>query len=340
MTGLIARMDKSGLGIQSSRLARLLKPDKIMLIDSTPFNGNQQHPDWYKDYQTVTISGFPTEEQITEFVKGLDTVISCETFYHNGFTHITKAFPVKTVLIANPEFFDWFKPAWATIPLPDQVVVPSEWMWDRMKPFNPTYLPTPIFEDEFEETREINFNLPPNQDPYYLFINGKSAVHDRNGLESLYSALELSTGSYTVVVKSQDEIKKHPDPRLEYDFTDPDDPSFLYAGFDALILPRRYGGQSLPMSEALTCGLPVIMPDVGPNNKILPSDWLVPATKTGEFMARTPIDIYSSDAKQLALALDTQWLWASEKKEAFKLSKQYNAEVLRPKYEELLSSLS
>jgi hypothetical protein len=340
--GLICRMDKSGLGAQTRRLARLLNPDYLMVIDSTPFNSADQYPGWYGYHHKTIIKGFPGEIEINTFLEKVDVVISCETFYNNYFTALAKQKGVKTILIANPEFFDWFKPEWKSrITLPDKIIVPSEWMMDKMKEFNAEYLPTPIFEDEFEQARETN--LKRRGKPRYLFINGKSAVHDRAGLNDLYEALQLSKGDFEIVIKAQGEIKKHPDPRITYDFSNPDEQYKLYQGFDALIHPRRYGGQSLPMCEALQSALPVIMTDIDPNNKILPRQWLVPTKYLGEFKTRTMINLYSAEPDALASDLDTlsdsKFDLNFEKERALLLSKQYDAENLRPKYEALLSSL-
>lgn len=334
--GLIARMDKSGLGVQTLRLSKLLKPNKILLIDSTPFNGAEQHPHWYNNFQDKEMShGFPSNEQIYNFLSHLDVVISCETFYNNSFTRIAKERGVKTVLIANPEFMDWLKPEWEQVPSPDKVIVPSLWMMDKMKRFNPEYLPTPIF-DEFKSVRKSNLKRTGKR---YLFINGKTAAHDRNGLESLYEALPMCKGKFTITIKVQNDVKKHPDPRLIYDFTNPEDQSELYKDFDLLIQPRRYGGQTLSMCEALNCAIPILMTDVSPNNKVLPPEWLVPATKTGEFMTRTMIDIYSANPNVLAHKLDNFDITKDMKKQAYEIGKQYEAESLRSKYEELLNEV-
>jgi len=126
--GLIARMDRTGLGQgQTLRLARLLDTNCIMIIDSTPFNGNKQYPEWYQGKFSHMVNGFPTEEQCREFLKHLDVVISCETFYHNQFTRFAKEMGVKTILIANYEFFDWHRETFSTIPLPDKIIMPSLW---------------------------------------------------------------------------------------------------------------------------------------------------------------------------------------------------------------------
>ena len=52
--GIIARSDNTGLGNQTRSLVNMLKPTKILLIDSRPFNQNQQHPEWYSEYECIT----------------------------------------------------------------------------------------------------------------------------------------------------------------------------------------------------------------------------------------------------------------------------------------------
>lgn len=337
--GILVRCDKSGLGSQTLRLARLLNPAKVMIIDSTPFNGNDQHPMWFKDWPSIIIRGFPTNAQIESFLEDLDVLISCETFYSGHLTHIARTKGVKTILIANYEFLDYLQPVYYdNIPLPDKIITPSYWHLDELqRQFNAEYLPTPLFDDEFKAAREVN--LKRTGKPRYLFLNGKTAAHDRAGLNSLYEALQVSKGDFEVVVKSQSEIKKHPDPRLTYDFSNPDEQCKLYEGFDAMIHPRRYGGQSLQVSEGLLSGLPVIMTDTDPNNKVLPKVWLVDACKTGEFMTRTMIDIHSADALDLANTLDTLDCGMDAKKWAYEIGRQYEAENLREQYERVIYEL-
>lgn len=334
--GMICRCDKTGVGQgQTLRLARLLNPSKIMLIDSAKFNGNEQHYEWYEKNHTMTIDGFPTAEQIIDFLRDIDVVITAETFYSNLFTSLARKYNVKTILIANWEFMDWNKPGYI-YPLPDKTIAPSYWHIAEMQnKFRAQYLPTPIFEDEFKEARKANFKRRGLTN--YLFINGKTAVNDRNGLESLHAALEKSKGNYRITIKAQNDIPKHPDPRVTYDFTNPENQAELYKGFDALVLPRRYGGQALSMTEALQSAMPVIMPDIDPNNKVLPHEWLVPAYRKGEFMARTMIDIYNVEPAYLAHKLDTFKVTKKVRLQAHELGKQYDAELLRPQYERLVS---
>ena len=67
--GIIARSDNTGLGNQTRELVNMLNPSKILLIDSTPFNKNKQHPEWYQGYDVLTTNGFPTLMQMKIFLK-------------------------------------------------------------------------------------------------------------------------------------------------------------------------------------------------------------------------------------------------------------------------------
>jgi glycosyltransferase involved in cell wall biosynthesis len=332
MIGMIVRMDKSGLGIQTKRLARMMNPDRLMVIDSTRFNQSQQHPQWYEDYNSITIDGFPTNQEVVSFLKGLDTVISCELFYKDDFTQIAKTLGVKTVLIYNYEFFDWFRADFRYL-LPDVLIQPSLWEYNNMNLTHTSiYLPTPLFDDEFKEVRERNMARSGRN---YLFINGKTAVEDRNGLQTLYRALELSKGDFTITIKSQSDIPKHPDPRIIYDFSNPENVADLYDGYDLMILPRRFAGQALAMTEALYCGIPVVMNNRDPENKILPKEWLIDCEKTGELMTRILIDVYSGDPKHLAQKLD-RGVTTLDKKLSWEIGKQFDSDYLVKRYEDLI----
>ena len=103
--GIIARSDNTGLGNQTRELVNMLNPDKILLIDSTPFNKNKQHPEWYQGYDCLTTNGFPSLQQIKMFLNNIDVVLSCETFYDQNFIRFANKRNVKTILQYNYELF-------------------------------------------------------------------------------------------------------------------------------------------------------------------------------------------------------------------------------------------
>ena len=59
----------------------------------------------------------------------------------------------------------------------------------------------------------------------------------------------------------------------------------------------------MPMQEALSAGIPVIMPNIEPNAERLNEQWLVTAKSVGSFMTRTKIDIYQTDPNWLAFKM-------------------------------------
>lgn len=88
--GIIARSDNTGLGNQTKELVDMLKPAKVMLINSQSFNKNKQHPEWYDEYNCHYIRGFPKTHDIQSFLKNLDGVLTCETFYGSTFIPMAK----------------------------------------------------------------------------------------------------------------------------------------------------------------------------------------------------------------------------------------------------------
>jgi hypothetical protein len=307
--GIIARSDNTGLGNQTRELVNMLKPDKVLLIDSSPFSGNTQHPEWYQGYNCLTTKrGMASKEEVYEFIDGLDVVLSCEIFYNNSFISIAKKRKVKTILQYNYEFLDHL--ANPDLQLPDVLIAPSLWNFsDVVEKFGDkakvVYLPPPTSIDLFAGAKKINTNKTHKK---ILHIGGKAAVKDRNGTSTVIEMLKYSKSDYQLVVKSQTPLDiKCDDPRLVVDTSSPDTRESLYEGYDAMVMPRRYAGLCLPMNEALMSALPVFMTNVSPNNKVLPQEWLTDSIKIDRLMTRTMLDVYEGDAKMLAKLIDNYY---------------------------------
>jgi hypothetical protein len=304
--GVIARSDNTGLGNQTKELVKMLNPDKILLVDSTSFNNNRQHPDWYKQYDVIkTIKGMPRTKEILAFLENIDVVISCETFYHLDFVDIARKRNIKTILQYNYELFgNLVHPEW---PLPDVLLSPSSWNIDVVKEkfglkCKVYHLPPPTDTSLFNTARENNLSKTHKR---ILHIAGKKAAKDRNGTNTVVEMLKHSSADYELVIATQtplDFITK--DSRLKINKDNVRNREDLYNGYDAMVLPRRYAGLCLPMNEALISGLPVFMTDISPNNQILPHNWLVGSNKIGEFKTKSMVDIYEADATKLGKTID------------------------------------
>jgi glycosyltransferase involved in cell wall biosynthesis len=100
----------------------------------------------------------------------------------------------------------------------------------------------------------------------FLHVGGHKARGDRNGTETAIRASRKAQIPLTVT--TQDRVRMAgrgvTQPRSVPDYWR------LYDGHGVLVMPRRYGGLSLVVQEAMAAGLAVIMPDCSPNQ-----DWPV-----------------------------------------------------------------
>jgi hypothetical protein len=338
--GLIARSDNSGLGNQTRELAYMLNPSKVLLIDSYSFNRNKQNPQWYKDYNVTTNSGFVSNRVATEFLKDLDVVISCEIFYNKNFPVLAKQNGVKSVLQYNYEFLDNLQNP--ELPLPDVLLSPSKWgIEDVLEKFGNScrvvHLPPPTDHKMFENARKLNLKSTRK----LLHIAGKVAIKDRNGTDTVIEMMRHSKEDFTLEIRSQGEMNYSiDDNRIKIITDNVENQEDLYSGYDAMVMPRRYAGLCLPMNESLLCGLPVFMTDISPNNQVLPSDWLVASHRIDELMTRTMLDVYSADPIELAAKIDAYMSGdqTEAKKKAFDIGySNFSQEALRQSYLDIFS---
>jgi hypothetical protein len=341
--GIIARSDKTGLGNQTYELTKMLNPDKVMLINSFHFNKNQQFPEIYSGYNVEeTSKGFATEREVHEFLKDLDAVLTCETFYNRKFIDIARSMGVKTFLQYNFEFLDNLKSdEW---PLPDVLIAPSLWNFDVVKNkfgnrCRVVHIPPPTSPEKFKLAKETNL---ANHNRI-LHVAGKIADSDRNGTDTVMQMLRHSKADYELVVTVQnpDRLTKiYKDSRLKIDTSNPDKSEDLYVGYDGMVLPRRYAGLCLPMNEALLSGLPVFMTNVSPNNAVLPKEWLVASKQISKIKTRTILPVYEGDPVALASMIDNFITKdkTAEKEKAFDIGmKNFSPNELKHKYIELIT---
>jgi glycosyltransferase involved in cell wall biosynthesis len=343
---IIARADLTGLGVQSRNWVRLLKPNKVIILDSTPFNNNEQFFEWYRDYNRKVIDRI-NPQYYDDILKFTDVVLMFETPYNYGLIEAARARGVKTVLQNNWEFTDYLRNP--SLPLPDLLVNHSYWHLDEQEKMFPDitdYCPTPLFIDDFAPNVKQNFDRKGVR--RFLHVAGRSTYEDRNGTKDLLEAVKLIPADvpFQLTIKTQTvPVEPINDPRVIIDTHSPFDERHLYFDFDAMILPRRYAGACLPMNEALASGLPVIMPNIDPNNKILPNYWLIGAEKTSSFMARTNVTVYSTNPAELAnkikeMALVDDRFLSAWKTEARLIAKrEYAHNIVWDKWEKMLKRI-
>lgn len=325
--GLIARRDNTGLGYQTKDYYDHLKPYKTMVIDLSKLNGNPQNTKWYPNEMVVDC--FPNPLQIKHFLKDLDTVLIAETPMNYELYNIARNMGVRTVNVINWEFFDHLsKPE---LPLPDAIVMPSMWHYEDAKNF---------CEENNVELYQIHhpvdrdkIKFRPRVTRKVFHIAGKPAIHDRNGTwEALAAYPNLRVITQDEGLANQ--IRK----RYRHSNVFTDIPyNQLFDMGDILLFPRKYGGNCLPLNEALAAGIPVLMPDISPNNHLLPKEWLYRAVHRGTFTPRTTVDIYEPIIDSLREKVE--WVKENIEQESLRASKIADTiswETLREEWRKIL----
>jgi glycosyltransferase involved in cell wall biosynthesis len=113
-------------------------------------------------------------------------------------------------------------------------------------------------------------------------------------------------------------------------------------GGGVLILPRKFGGQSLPMNEALASGMPIITTAISPNDKWLPEEWMVKSFAQGVLHCKKKCTMFEADPRRLAQKIDQfceQDFYEQAVQKAIDLGKSISWDTLLPKYHETFNNL-
>ncbi|MBP6041813.1 hypothetical protein KA529_02235 [Candidatus Saccharibacteria bacterium] len=264
--GVLAFATETGLGYQAKSYIKHLPVTKVLELDSSLFHKNLTRQNWYK--RSNRVKGFPEDKTLDKFVKDLDIVLFAETPINDKIYEIARANNVKTVNVVNWEFFD--NTTKDKKLLPDAIIMPSKWYAEEANKFCKA-AGIKVFQLHHPVDREVfQFSLRNSRKHFHL-AGRPTTEYDRNGTQDYLSA--YPEGAVTIQKDSMAQRLKiqYPNARILTNL----EHSELYNSGDILVLPRQYGGNCLPLNEALSCGLPVIMPDVSPNNSFLPGEWLV-----------------------------------------------------------------
>jgi hypothetical protein len=329
---LLARADQTGLGYQTRDYYKWLKPNKTVVIDLSILNGNAQNPDWYNAH--FTIQGIPTEDDIQRILDDTDVLLTAETPYNLNLYAEARRRGIKTICVENPEFYDHM--AYPNFDMPDLIILPSVWLQKTITD-----------HAESRGTRVVQLHHPVDRDEYpyrernradFIHFTGKPAANDRNGT---YTFMRACPGG---IVTTQDKdlawtLRRNYSYSTVY--TDIQDNKRLYELGDIFVLPRKYGGNCLPLNEALSSGMPVIMPDIEPNDNILPREWLVAAQATDHFAPRFRVDIYETNVRALQDRLE--WFRnadiAEQSRRANAIADTISWKTLLPRWQEAIASV-
>lgn len=261
--GLVARSESRGLGNMSVEWYRHMQPDRVLVVipDGVRHNHLTSHLDWYPGATPVRFSRAGLPETICrEWLDGLDVVYAPETFYDWRFCRWAREQGVATVCHVMPE---WMRAEWAAEPT--AWWAPTSWRLDLL-PETTRLVPVPIATDRFPGNQHERAPGPFR----WLHVAG-AGEQDRNGTLALLDTARALDPGQTVTVHSQFPGYEPLADNTIVDHTDVPNYWDVYAGFDAMVMPRRYAGLCLPVLEAFGAGLPVVMTDMSPQN----ADWPV-----------------------------------------------------------------
>lgn len=331
--GAILRCDNTGLGIQSKEFFDHI-PCKPFVIDSSLLGNSPvltPHPERYgvKPYQLRKGESIP-EREIQNFIRSLDLLFAIETPYNYRFISACREKGIKTVLQLNYEFLEFP----SNLPQPDLLAAPSLWNYDLI-PERKMFLPVPV------NTAKFN---PARAERTFIHIAGRPAIHDRNGTQTLINALRYIRQEMTVIIRTPEPIRHlrvNPKVKLIIDTNNRLNYWDAYTG-GVLVMPRKYGGLCLPINEALGAEMPVIAPNISPNNLWLPKEWLTEARMSIKLKARQTVNIYEPDARRLAYKMDefcNPEFYDKASDKARELKKQISWETLLPLYTKTFQDL-
>ena len=332
--GLIARADNTGLGIQTKEFYDHMKPTKTLVVDISALTG---YANDFSRYPDATIAqGFEVDNAVyKEFLKDLDVVFTVEAAYNHALYTHARQMGVKSVCQYNFEFLGELENR--ELPRPDLYLAPSPWRMEEVKVLGVPvkYLHVPVNRELFP------FKLH-TQAKKFLHIAGHTTASDRNGTAILLDALPFIKSDVEITIRTQAALPRpYTDHRLKIIREDTPNYQDLYQGEDVLLLPRRYGGLSLQLNEALSLGMVPIMTDVAPQNEFLDPDLLIMPTRFETIMGKATIDVASCTPEALAEKID--WLASVNiqhySRQSDKLASERSWHSMKPQYEKVLCDL-
>lgn len=345
--GLIARCDNRGLGMQTFEFFRNMPVDKVLVLvagkDLT--NGRElspgftQHPERYTSHPlasdrwvrvvTWNAGGPAPAGDIMDFLDELDVVYTAETPYWFELYEIAERMKVKTVCHSNPEFYRYHREP--NLSRPSAIWLPSTWLSSGIP--DGKVMPFPVARDSIPYRHRTAANT-------FLHVVGHRTVRDRNGTLQVYRTFRRVHRPCTILIRSQSRIPSHVVPkhvRFKTKVGDLPNSADLYTEGDVMILPRKFGGLCLPMNEALSAGLPVLMPDCPPQSDFLPPSMLIRSRRGPAMRSQFgPVPTYEVQPHALAQRIDEL---IDSPEEVAELSRQANVladkiswDTLRPDY--------
>lgn len=285
--GLLARIDHRGLATLTGNVWRNMEPERVLIVDMgehSPYPCRPwEHPDrWGVVTYDELLAG---RYDWGSFLDGLRCVYTAEIPYDFRLFDEARRRGVRTVLHVMPELDPYRRQP--RLPRPDVVALPTSWMADRYR--DAVLLPVPIEPHCGEFGAAV------------LHPAGHPAMRDRNGTRIVLEASDLAKARWLVRAQQPPDKPWH---SARVEVGDVPRTGDIYRDAGMVVLPRRYGGLSLTLHEAIAAGLPVIATDAEPYGEQLHPAGRLPVRSVGSFEAKGGrITMRSPAAADLAAAV-------------------------------------
>lgn len=291
--GLVARADNTGLGNLTWEIWRHLSPDRTVVIDVEAYRKQPTHRDRYPGSTwNIGLDCDWSEESIRRFLDGLDTVFTAETPYNPALFSIAREMGVRSVLYVMPELFPYNEHP--DLPRPDLYVCPTSYLLDNI-PNPKMVLPLPV------DRERCRFRTRTSANGTVWHLAGRPALLDRNGSLVVVESSPFVRGKVRLRAQTTKVSGRRAFPNLHTEQREFANYWEAYDDIDLLAIPRRYGGLCMPLQEAASCGIPVIIPNVEPYNAGWPEPLLVePVIDRARRMAGGIIPLAAIPPRRLA----------------------------------------
>ncbi len=262
---LIARSDNTGLGNLSWDYARNLGVKKTLIIKR---NGYSHFPDRFTGGRLST-KEISTPDEIDWLLDGIDVLLTIETPYNWDTYSIAKKKGVRTVLIP---MYEWLPPRRTEYKYIDLFMCGSTLDYN-VSPGNKVFIQIPVDRKRLPFKKRVVAKT-------FIHNAGHGGVLGRNGTSELLAAIKMVKSDVNFIIRSQFPIGKIQDDRVQVIEGNVEHYWDLWREGDIFVFPCKFGGNFLPMNEAMSVGMPIMTTDFSPWNKFLNKDLLIPTTRT------------------------------------------------------------
>jgi len=334
--GIIAYANNTGLGNQTRQYYEWLKPAKTMVVDLSDMQrqSGKNVTSYFERYPDgLIIEGIPSNLAINSFLEDLDVVLVAETPLNHYLFKRAAELNIRTILVPNYEFNDYLQHPW--LPRPDLLLLPSKWHMQETKELGiqMQHIPMPV------DRSKLPF-IHRKKAEHFVHIAGHPTFMDRNGTAVVLEAMQYVKSPIQLTMYSQFPIEAYTDDRINlvkeyWELYKPE--------YDVMVMPRRYGGLCLPLNEAMSVGMPVLMTDVPPQNEFLPPEMLIREVGYDIIQTRAEIECWKPSPKALAAKIDELYnkpeLVDNLSKAVDNLAEARSWKKLAPIYMEIINNL-